>query len=407
MGGSSAALCYLLTYLDRRRFDPVVAYYFLNSGSHTKQIRQLGIPVVFLSSKRSGPPHFLSSRPSPSALHWLRTPLRFFLRAMLFDLPQLCKLLRLLRREAVELIVLNNDVHYHLPAALAARLARIPCICRKAGGLGEGHRIKRLLTPCVDLFIAISTVTARDQRDHNPSTKRLVLLHPCVDLKRFIPVPPRLDLRLELGVPPGWKIVASVGRFHPGKGQRELIEAASLIVQKYRNVSFLIVGDEVPAPGGVKSSLEYRVQQLGLSRNVIFTGWREDMDDLLRIMDVFVHCPTTFVEALGIANLEAMAMAKPIVVSNNGGLPDAIIDNVTGLIVQPADINALAQAILSLLQDDALAQRLGRNARDRVATHFNAEQIAHRFHALFDELLRTSAEPRRRSPSPDQPAIEG
>ncbi|HLC21427.1 MAG TPA: hypothetical protein VJM10_04890, partial [Candidatus Methylomirabilis sp.] len=144
MGGSSAALFYLLTYLDRIRFDPVVAYYFFNSGSHTKQIRQLGIPVLFLNSKRPGPPSFLSSRPAPSALHWLATSLKFFLRVMLFDLPQLYKLLRLLRREGVELIVLNNDVHYHLPAALAARLARIPCICRKAGGLGEGHRIKRL-----------------------------------------------------------------------------------------------------------------------------------------------------------------------------------------------------------------------------------------------------------------------
>ena len=80
------------------------------------------------------------------------------------------------------------------------------------------------------------------------------------------------------------------------------------------------------------------------------------MPSVLAAFDIFVHCPTTFIEGLCIANVEAMASGKPTIVSENGGLPDAVVEGVTGFIVPPGDIDALAQAILRLLRDPELAR---------------------------------------------------
>jgi len=282
--------------------------------------------------------------------------------------------------------VLNNDVHGHLVGALAARISRIPCICRKAGGIGEGRRLKRFLTPMVDLFISISAATETDQRENNPSTKRLVTIYDGVDLRRFDPSVDPSPVHAELGVPRGRKVVGLVSRLVPGKGHKELLEAAAVVVKRYPNVVFLIVGGTPYATSEqLREELQAVVQSLQLRDYVIFTGWREDVPRILSAVDIFVHCPTTCIEGLGIANLEAMAMGKPTVVSNNGGLPDAVVDGVTGFVVPPGDIEKLSAAILRLLEDDELARRLGRNARQRIENEFDIEKNTRKLEVFFEE----------------------
>ena len=304
------------------------------------------------------------------------------------DFSQVWRLLRFLKSNRIDLIVLNNDVHYHRAGALASRISTIPCICRKAGGIGEGKQFKKILTPWVDLFIAVSTATAEDQIQNNPATKRMVSVFEGVDLTRFDPSSFHPELQSELGIPANRKIVGYIARVVEGKGHNEFIEAAVSVVRSYKDVTFLIVGDDgQDKHGRFMKYLKNKVQNLGLTDHVIFAGWRTDIPEILSIFDVFVHCPTTWIEGLGIAHLEAMAMGKPTVVSQNGGLPDAAVDGVTGFIVPPGDTDKLSAAILTLLKDQKLAAHLGRNARLRVEDLFDVEKNTRKLEVLFQESL--------------------
>src|SRR2546422_465431 len=226
-GGPGAFLQYLLKYLDKDKFQPVVAFYFYHASPETRALQEMGVPVLFLSRNRALA-HYLQSKflSGGSKWKWLslsKELLRFFLLFILIDVSQVWRLLSILKRNRIDLIVLNNDVHYHRVAALAARISGIPCICRKAGGIGEGKLFKKILTPWIDLFIAISAATSRDQLENNLATKRMVSIFEGVDLERFDPSSLHPQLRKELGIPKGNKIVACVFRLIEGKGHHELV----------------------------------------------------------------------------------------------------------------------------------------------------------------------------------------
>lgn len=385
-GGSSMYLYYLLKYLDREKFNPFVAFYFFNNGSETKRIKSLGIPVFFLNDQpepsRYIPVLWLLGKSKVRILHEIKVILRFFIRMAMIELQQIWRLHRLIRKKAIDLVVLNNDVHYHIAGALGAKLSGTPVICRKAGGIGEGRKIKKFLTPCVDLFIAISKATAEDQLNNNPLTRRLVTIYEGVDLGRFNSQACNPKIKGELGIPDSKKVVGNISRFDKGKGQSEFLEAAALIIKSYSEVVFLMVGD-----GELTDSLKTKAKYLNLENYVKFLGWRKNIDEILSILDIFVHCPTSWIEGLGIANLEAMAMGKPCVVSKNGGLPEAVLDGVTGFVVPIGDIRELANAILKLLINQDLAIKLGKNARSRIENEFDIRKNTIKIAKLLEQYV--------------------
>lgn len=389
-GGSTIAMYYILKYLDREKYDPVVMYYFFNDGKDLNKIKSLRIPVYFLSKDKE-PVHyvpfkFLLGKSKNKFIHEIKVIIRFLLRLLLIDVCQILRLIKFLRSKKINLIVLNNDIHYHLVGAVSAKINKIPCICRKAGGIGGGKKIKKILVPCADLFIAISKATEEDQINNYPYTKRVEKIYEGVDLEKFnvnnVNIDKKYKLRDKLGINYEAKIIGNISRFENGKGQIELLEAARIVINKYKNVLFLMVGD-----GELKEELKEKVVKLKLNKHVIFLGWREDIEEILASIDIFVHCPTTWIEGLGIANLEAMAMGKPCIVTNNGGLPDAVIDGITGFVVPIGNINALAEAILKLIYDQTLAKEMGLNGRRRVEENFDIKKNVKKMEKLFEEYI--------------------
>lgn len=398
-GGPTAFLSYLLKDLNRMKFTPFVLFYFADRGPHVEKLKALGAQVLF-ASRREAPVSYvpfpvLLAPSSSKILGLFKDVLAQIIHLVFVETPLIWNVYRLLKRGRFSLIVLNNDVHYHLAGTVAAWLAGVPCICRKAGGIGEGKRLKRFLIPLVDLFICVSRATERDLRENNPPPRRLTTIYEGVDVAAFQANDPSRTVLSELGVPKGRKVVGLVSRYEVGKGHMETLEAAALVVRTYPNVVFLIVGGGESAKARqLKQELDETVRRLGIEDVVIFTGWREDVPRILAAVDIFVHCPTTWLEGLGIANLEAMAMGKPTIVSDNGGLPDAVVDGVTGFVIPPASVEILAWALLKLLKDENLACRLGRNARRRVVDLFAMATNTRKLEAFFEEY---SAAGRRRA----------
>jgi glycosyltransferase involved in cell wall biosynthesis len=131
---------------------------------------------------------------------------------------------------------------------------------------------------------------------------------------------------------------------------------------------FIILGE-----GELREALEAQVASLGLDRHVHLPGFRRDVIGLMKSFDLFVMSSVT--EGLGSAILEAMTCERAVVASNTGGIPEAVDENVTGLLVPPRDEKALAKAIVTLLRDPDLRRRFGQAGRTRVVEEFSVEQL--------------------------------
>jgi glycosyltransferase involved in cell wall biosynthesis len=390
-GGSTSWLLSALKYLDRRRFEPLIIFYYAARGATVDKIRALGVPVHFASTDSPDYfPSWLRGRPRVWPLRKCMSLCRIAYRFLVRDTSITRAVRKHLRKRRVAVVVLNSDLHFQYCGAVAARLEKLPILCRKSGGIEEGLRIKKLLTPFVDVFVPISRAAEKDQLT-NPATRRSVLVYEGVDLSQYRARPRSSALRSTLGLPLNKRIVTSIARLEAGKGQAELIEAAVIVLQEFPDVVFLIVGEETPPDGPITSSLRDSVLRLGLANHFVFAGARGDVPDILAITDVFVHCPTTWIEGLGICHLEAMASGKPSVISRNGGLPEAAIDGVTGIVVDPSDIAAMSVAILRFLINPDLAERFGRAARARAEKLFDIATNNTVYEDLFQELATSRA----------------
>jgi glycosyltransferase involved in cell wall biosynthesis len=183
-----------------------------------------------------------------------------------------------------------------------------------------------------------------------------------------------------------WKIrshtpvIGTLARLHEQKGHSYLLDAVAQLRREIPDVKALVVGD-----GELRPSLEQRTQALRLSDSVIFTGTRRDVPEILALLDVFV-LPSLW-EGLPIALLEAMAAGLPVVATRVGGVPEVVVDGETGLLVPPRDPDALSEAILTLLQDPDLRQKMGQAGQERVREYFSVERMVEETEALYERLL--------------------
>lgn len=195
-------------------------------------------------------------------------------------------------------------------------------------------------------------------------------------------------VRESFGLGPGEPLLAIIGQPREEKGIHVFIEAAASIAREFPAAKFLVVGylfDEDP----YHRRLRDMVGRLGIERQVVFTGWRNDIPDIVAAIDVLVHCRTT-PEPAALVLIEGMAAAKPVVVSDTGGSREIVVDGVTGRLYPAGDSDALARAVAELLRDPARLAAMGAAGRARVEQCFTIERQVGEFEALYRSIL-TSA----------------
>jgi glycosyltransferase involved in cell wall biosynthesis len=391
-GGSVNFIRDFVLHVDQSRLDVITGLYFSNPSKTLVELQNHRFPVVFFQSHQPTAPKTSAGisalfDTSLRSLRKVRTAARILSQFFRIQLPLTWKVWRFINQKSIDIVVLNQDVHFHVPGVLAATLAGRPCICRKAGGIGEARLLKHFLNPFVDLFVSISKATETDQRN-TPGTKRLVSIYEGLDLQRFASPPAKEAMRESFGIPASKKVVAAITRITAGKGLPEFIRMAAVVSRRYPKVFFLIVGDEGLAGGTLTRELRNLVHSLDLDKHVIFTGWRDDIPAVMKCVDIFVHCPTTFIEGLARTCLETMAVGIPAVVSENGGMPDAVINGATGFVVPPGDVGDMAESVLALLENESRCREFGERARTRVEQFFDAEQNTHKLQEQILEYAR-------------------
>ena len=275
-----------------------------------------------------------------------------------------------------------NDIWW-LPQTLrAAEGLGVPILCHVRQGI-HPRKVRLYGLPAADAVCAVSRAVEAAVRGGGVMPERVQILHSGLDLTR---VPASLDgteFRRRQGIPLTAPLLGTVANLFPIKGYDVMCRALSRLRSHRPDVHYLIVG---AGNREYEQALRKLVASLGLEQYVHFAGFQEPVYPALAAMDVYVH--PAIMEGFGISLLEAMAMAKPVVATKTGGIPDIVVHEETGLLVAPSDPEALASAVGVLLDDTHRRTLLGKNGRRRVESLFTVEDMVAKLSACYESVLR-------------------
>jgi L-malate glycosyltransferase len=296
-------------------------------------------------------------------------------------LPEVTVLARTLRRERID-IVHAFDYYSNVRGVLAARLAgtRVIASQRDLGDVRPAHqrRLQRLALRLAHRVLVNSPAVADAVlAQHRICRERVTLVPNGIDLSRFSP-------RAGSGRP-GRITIGTLGNLRPEKGFVEFVRAARLVRERFPEARFALWGD-----GPMRAELERLIHECGVESIVELSGRTVTPEAALRELDIFV-LPSLSNEGTSNALLEAMATGLPVVATRVGGNALVVEDEVTGFVISPGDAPGLAAALIRLIEDDALAARLGRAARARVEADYGLDRLITRVEALYVDALERRA----------------
>jgi glycosyltransferase involved in cell wall biosynthesis len=234
-----------------------------------------------------------------------------------------------------------------------------------------GNPLSRLKyrTRLLDRVICISEAIRTVLVSGGVPEERLVVIPSGVDTRRFEHLRPPPNFRRKLGVPDGHLLVGTVAALADHKDYPTLLRAARAVLDRAPDTTFVAVGD-----GPLRDGLVRQAAGLGLGRRFLFTGFREDVGNFLKVFDLFVLASK--LEGMGTSLLDAQAVGLPVVACRAGGIPEAVREGETGLLVPPGDPAALAGAILALAADPERRRALGARARLAAREHDVSRTVA-------------------------------
>jgi glycosyltransferase involved in cell wall biosynthesis len=364
LGGAEYAMLMILDRLDRDLWQPHLA---CDGGPLAQRAAELGVPVHTISL-----PRLRRSLQAPRDLWCGIQALR-----------------RAVRQIHAELIV-SNTVRSTFYTAPAAYMTGTPLIWyRHDFWLGETRPryawvdtgIKRLFCTAAASLITNSVATAK----RHPCREKITVIPNGIEIQRFNPMDNGCAFRQTYQIPSHVPVVGTLGRLCTVKGQDRFLRILAQIQATMPNVWGLVVGGAIFGEDNYATSLRRLAQDLQIDKQLIFTGQVADPAPALAAMDLFVQPGDA--EAFGLVNVEAMAMAKPVVAFAHGALPEIVVNGQTGLLVQPGNEDALAGAVLQLLTNPDLCARMGEAGRERAMEYFSMDRVAAQVSDLFRQVL--------------------
>lgn len=309
-----------------------------------------------------------------------------------YDLKAFFSLIKILRYEHPDII------HTHTSKAgilgrWAAFFARVPIIIHTPHGhvfwgyfgrrKASFYIILERLTACITDKIIV--LTQREKKDHlhfhiAPEDKFSVV-HSGINLGRFFNLSiDSADMKRKLGISEGNLVVGTAGRLTHVKGHRYLIEAAGKIVDVRPDTTFVFLGD-----GELLDELKNMASRLGIEENVKFLGWRSDVAEVMSTFDIFVL--PSLNEGMGRVLVEAMALGKPIVASDVGGITDLIVDGKNGFLVPTGNVETMVARIDDLLENPEKRKKMGKNGKSR-SVNYSSDLMVKKIDRLYRAVLQ-------------------
>jgi glycosyltransferase involved in cell wall biosynthesis len=242
--------------------------------------------------------------------------------------------------------------------------------------------MNRILSKITDKIVAVSEDVKEDIiRYDRIDPSKVQVIPNGIDVERFNPEKNTSNIRKEFPLEEDDIVIGFIGRIVPAKGLKYLLNALPYLKEEFKSIKLLVVGE-----GSLVEELKEKAKKNNIFDNILFTGGRRDIPEILASIDIFVMPSTA--EGLPNSLLEAMAMGKPVVATEVGGIPELIKNGRTGLLVPPRNPEALATAIRDLISNDQLAAKMGQAARSFVLNNYSIVEIAQKWQTLYLSILR-------------------
>jgi glycosyltransferase involved in cell wall biosynthesis len=359
IGGAERQLIQLLKHFPEIDFEPVVVC-LKEPGRLADELSSLPIPVY------SG------------------------LLGHKYDIRVLPRLISLIKKEKIQIIWTRSLGDKMFWGRLAGWLAGVPVILSSIHSMGkeEGQKsilgwFNKSLTGITDRFVAVSELQKGFLiEEEGLPPEKMVVIYNRIDLDKFRPKRSPQDVRRSLGIPEGIPVIGQVAKLRPEKGHSVLFRAAKIIQREGTKVVFLLIGD-----GPERDHLEKESQDLGLEEMIYFLGDRQDIPDLVNMVDIGTLSSYAYVETFPNAVLEYMALGKPVVASRVGGIPELVAEGEEGFLFPPGEAEDMAAHLLDLLSHPEKASEMGRAGQKKISSSFTLKTSMQEMKTLFSSLL--------------------
>jgi glycosyltransferase involved in cell wall biosynthesis/SAM-dependent methyltransferase len=312
-------------------------------------------------------------------LHRIRNTPNVLVHARLaIALPnEVSKLRALIRSEQIDLVQVAGLVNPH--AAIAARLERIPVVWQlldTRAPIPVAMAAMVWVRALADTVMTTGVAVAKWHPGYEAIKERVIPYFPPVDLDRFTPLPGlRAGVRADWGIAMSDPVVGCVANVNPQKGILELVKAFASLRQGHPDARLVLVGAEYATHADYSAAVRVEMASHGLAdgRDVLFLGAVSDVERQLAGMDVVALSAVPRSEGITTAILEAMAAGLPVVVTDVGGIREAVHDGISGIVVAPNDPAAFSVALVRLLADPALRTSIGAAARRAAEARFGVD----------------------------------
>ncbi|PCJ60823.1 MAG: hypothetical protein COA73_07940 [Candidatus Hydrogenedentota bacterium] len=295
------------------------------------------------------------------------------------DMGSVLQLARIIKEHRIDIIHAHTS-HSHTLACLAKKWARQGkvLVSRRVDFPPKQDPINRWKYALPDRYVAISSAIRDVLIRSGVNEDKIRLVHSAINPSRF-----QVDAldRAAIGIPEDAVLLGNVAALVGHKDQDTLIRAMAYVVKRIPNAHLVIAGE-----GKLRGTLENLIAELGLETYIHLLGYRNDIPQILQALDIFVMSSKE--EGLGTSVLDAMACRKPVVATAAGGIPEMVIHEETGLLVPKQQPEALADAILRLIEDSDLQLRLAEKGWEKLNREFTIEKMVDGNESVYEELLK-------------------
>lgn len=352
-GGAETILVQIADGL-RNEYDPQGL--LLTEGWTSSELKVRGIPVYLNQLRRS------------------------------FDLGWVQRTVRLIREKNIKLLH-SHEFTSNSYALLAARVAGVPVICTAHGknyypDQFYRRQAYRLVARYSNKFVAVSEDLKSFLVDRiGISENKIVVVHNGIDTEKFKGSNfNRVEIRRDMGLMPQDYVIVVVAALFEMKGHKDLLKSISKLGDIQQKLKVLFIGD-----GPYKKQLVRLTRKLGLENKIVFTGFRDDIAELLSASDLFVL--PSYSEGLPISVLEAMSVGLPVIATDVGGMREIITDGETGYLVPAKDVDALAMTIRWCIENKNTIDEISSAGSAYVRAKFSMENMLVNYRRIYCELL--------------------
>ncbi len=285
------------------------------------------------------------------------------------DFKAVRSICRIITDERIDIVHAHTS-HAHTIGAVAAKIKKIPFVVTRRVDFKVARNVFSNIkyNYLTNKIIAISNAIKNILINAGVPQNKIAVVYSGIDIAKFNNISNTQYLYKEFNLSKYSPVIGTIAHLTDHKGHKYLFDAVPDVLKKFPNTVFLIIGK-----GELEQALKKQVKELDITGNVIFTGFRKDIGELLSIMDLFVL--PSHLEGLCTSLMDAMLMKLPVIATTAGGIPEVVVHKETGILALPKNPKALAHAIIQLLSNKEEAKKMGERGLKQVNSMFNVSRM--------------------------------